>query len=36
MMLCLTAYIVLLALTSGLRFASGRWRRFDLAGPSSA
>lgn len=34
MMLCLTAYIVLLALTFGLRFASGRWRRIDLTGAS--
>jgi len=32
MMLCLTAYIVLLAATFGMRFASGRWRRIDLTG----
>jgi len=36
MMLCLTAYIVLLALTFSARFASGRWRRIDLTGPSAA
>ncbi len=32
MMLCLTGYIVLLALTFAARFGSGRWRRIDLVG----
>ncbi|HTQ02904.1 MAG TPA: MATE family efflux transporter [Polyangiaceae bacterium] len=32
MMFCLTGYIVLLALTFGARFGSGRWRRIDLVG----
>jgi multidrug resistance protein, MATE family len=32
MMLCLTGYIVLLALTFGARFGSGRWRKIDLVG----
>ncbi len=32
MMRCLTGYIVLLALTFGARFASGRWRRIDFTG----
>lgn len=36
MMLCLTAYIAALALTFSARFASGRWRRIDLTGPTSA
>ncbi|HSU38744.1 MAG TPA: hypothetical protein VLJ38_04220 [Polyangiaceae bacterium] len=30
MMLCLTGYIVLLALTFGARFGSGRWRHIVL------
>ena len=30
MMLCLTGYIVILALTFGARFASGRWRSIEL------
>jgi len=33
MMLCLTAYIVILALTFSARFASGRWRSIELVGP---
>lgn len=36
MMLCLTGYIVLLAVTFSLRFASGRWRGIDLTGAGAA
>jgi MATE family multidrug resistance protein len=36
MMWCLTGYIVVLATTFGLRFASGRWRRIDLVGTQPA
>ena len=36
MMLCLTGYIVLLAVTFSLRFASGKWRSIDLTGASAA
>jgi MATE family multidrug resistance protein len=36
MMLCLTGYIVLLSITFGARFGSGRWRRIDLIGHQNA
>jgi Na+-driven multidrug efflux pump len=36
MMLCLTGYIVALAVTFSLRFASGRWRNIDLTGVGTA
>ncbi len=36
LMWCLTGYIVVLATTFGLRFASGRWRRIDLVGTQPA
>ena len=36
MMLCLTGYIVLLAITFAARFGSGRWRHIDLVGVENA
>jgi Na+-driven multidrug efflux pump len=34
--LCMAGYIALLALTFGLRFASGRWKRIELVGEPAA
>jgi MATE family multidrug resistance protein len=36
MMWCLTGYIIVLSLTFGARFATGRWRRIDLVGVQPA